>query len=109
MVLELKVGDDCVVHERAAVRCKVTKVARVYLTVEGGRRSWEFDKTTGSPRGDHCGYVPQLRTIAEHERLVAWEVMKSALRDLPFQPPHGANVESIRRVTAAALALTEGT
>lgn len=107
MALDLKVGDECVVHEQVAVRCKVTKVARVYLTVKGGGRSWYFDKANRRPRGEHCGYIPQLRTVTEQETVTAWETMRSALRALPSQPPHGVSVESIRRVTAAALALTE--
>lgn len=102
----LSVGDDVIVSENGVHHAKVTKVARVYLTVSARGREWQFDKVTWRHRGDHGGYVPQLRTPLEHETRCAWEVLRKAIRDAPYASSGSVTLESIHRATAAILALS---
>lgn len=95
---QFQVGDPVVVTEKGAHHGRVTKVARKYLTVCAGSREWEFDKLDRAPRGEHCGYVPQLRTPDEHARHVAWEQLRSAWNALPYSIPPHATTEQMASV-----------
>jgi hypothetical protein len=101
MIDQFQAGDRVVVLEGPHVyQCKVTKVARRYVSVGGSHRSFDFDKHTRAHRGDHCGYVPNLYTPDEHERMVAWDEFVRAFRSLPYGCPAVATREELDKFAA---------